>query len=139
MPMFHDPDHRPDGASKLTSLPECDMVERRTSEESIRTEFCEGLVLDEIPVPSNEFESAVSSVVPSVETSDRAELIERLKRGESPTWVPNRKVTQPLSYNERFFCGKIRRILLVGTLAGVLSSLLLVNAILAYKPRSSVF
>jgi hypothetical protein len=28
--------------------------------------------------------------VDSVETSDRAELIERLKRGESPTWVPHR-------------------------------------------------
>ena len=25
--------------------------------------------------------------------SDRAELIERLKRGESPTWVPNRAVS----------------------------------------------
>ena len=25
--------------------------------------------------------------------TDRAELIERLKRGESPTWVPNRAVS----------------------------------------------
>ena len=25
--------------------------------------------------------------------TDRAELIERLKKGESPTWVPNRAVS----------------------------------------------
>ena len=28
-----------------------------------------------------------------METSDRVELIERIKRGESPTWVPGRAVS----------------------------------------------
>ncbi|GJC77941.1 uncharacterized protein ColLi_00779 [Colletotrichum liriopes] len=56
---------------------------RRLSEESIRTELCEGPIL-ESPRPSTP-ESDAAAV-----TSDRAELIERLKRGESPTWVPNR-------------------------------------------------
>lgn len=55
-------------------------LHRQISEESIRTELCEG------PIPdSPTLEPSVSRAV-----SDRAELIERLKRGESPTWVPNR-------------------------------------------------
>ncbi|KAK4042854.1 hypothetical protein C8A01DRAFT_33103 [Parachaetomium inaequale] len=57
---------------------------RRLSEESIRTDLCEGPLLDSPPRPATPRE-AVSRAV-----SDRAELIERLKRGESPTWVPNR-------------------------------------------------
>jgi serine phosphatase RsbU (regulator of sigma subunit) len=32
-----------------------------------------------------------------METSDRVELIERIKRGESPTWVPGRAVSGLLS------------------------------------------
>jgi hypothetical protein len=31
--------------------------------------------------------------VARMETSDRIELIERIKRGESPTWVPGRAVS----------------------------------------------
>jgi hypothetical protein len=59
---------------------------RRLSEESIRTDLCEGPIPDSPPRPVTPRE-AVSRAV-----SDRAELIERLKRGESPTWVPNRHV-----------------------------------------------
>lgn len=59
---------------------------RRLSEESIRTELCEGPVPDS-PVRPSTPQEAVSHAV-----RDRAELIERLKRGESPTWVPNRHV-----------------------------------------------
>lgn len=59
---------------------------RRLSEESIRTELCEGPVPDSPPLPATP-QQAVSHAV-----SDRAELIERLKRGESPTWIPNRHV-----------------------------------------------
>lgn len=45
-------------------------------------------------------ESAVDTAIARYErttkfqTSDRVELIESLKRGESPTWVPNRSVSQ---------------------------------------------
>lgn len=56
---------------------------RKLSEESIRTELCEGPVPDS-PAPRTP-ERDISTA-----TSDRAELIERLKRGESPTWIPNR-------------------------------------------------
>lgn len=58
---------------------------RKLSEESIRTELCEGPVPDSPPrsrTPEQE----------DITCSDRAELIERIKRGESPTWVPNRHV-----------------------------------------------
>lgn len=58
---------------------------RRLSEESIRTDLCEGPVPDSPkPVPHDADVEAI--------TSDRADLIERLKRGESPTWIPNRHV-----------------------------------------------
>lgn len=58
---------------------------RRLSEESIRTDLCEGLVPDSPPRP-------VTPQQPQA-VCDRAELIERLKRGESPTWIPNRHVS----------------------------------------------
>ena len=61
-------------------------LSHRLSEESIRTELCEGPLPDTPPKPATP-EEAVSRAV-----SDRAELIERLKRGESPTWIPNRHV-----------------------------------------------
>lgn len=97
MPIFHDPERPWDGLTstkKPVNLEEpiVPMLERRTSEESIRTEFCEGPVLDDSKPASPQPNPAAESVPAPVETSDRAELIERLKRGESPTWVPNRKV-----------------------------------------------
>lgn len=60
---------------------------RRLSEESIRTDLCEGPVPDSPPRPVTP-----QQLVPHA-VSDRAELIERLKRGESPTWIPNRHVS----------------------------------------------
>lgn len=62
---------------------------RKLSEESIRTELCEG------PVDSPPAAHSPQPPDQSATTSDRAELIERLKRGESPTWVPNRRVSPP--------------------------------------------
>ncbi|KAL6862785.1 hypothetical protein ACO1O0_003023 [Amphichorda felina] len=50
---------------------------RRLSEESLRTELCEG--------PHTPDQKTDNDT-----TSSREELIERLKRGESPTWVPAR-------------------------------------------------
>lgn len=57
---------------------------RRLSDDSIRTELCEGPIFDN---PENQDDE------PFTTCSDRAELIERLKRGESPTWIPNRLAT----------------------------------------------
>jgi hypothetical protein len=61
-------------------------LSRKLSEESIRTELCEGPVPDSPPRPRTPDQESATC-------SDRAELIERLKRGESPTWVPNRHVS----------------------------------------------
>lgn len=60
----------------------------KVSEESIRTELCEG------PLPDSPRPSAPERTPEEPTTvTDRAELIERLKRGESPTWVPSRHVS----------------------------------------------
>jgi hypothetical protein len=97
MPMFHDPDRPLDELGKKLILPEPIMIERRLSEESIRTEFCDGPILDDLNPDPPINEALESSMIASVEVSDRAELIERLKRGESPTWIPNRKVKLTLT------------------------------------------
>ncbi|KAI1739454.1 hypothetical protein F4680DRAFT_136678 [Xylaria scruposa] len=66
-------------------------LSRKLSEESIRTELCEGPVLDSPPFPSlpdlaqNQDRGDTSS---PAACTDRADLIERLKRGESPAWIP---------------------------------------------------
>jgi len=69
-------------------------MERKVSEESIRTDLCEGPVPDS---PEEERPFATAGLAsnfkfPRSGTTDRVELIERLKRGESPTWLPNRNV-----------------------------------------------
>ncbi|KAI0599396.1 hypothetical protein F4775DRAFT_583272 [Biscogniauxia sp. FL1348] len=61
---------------------------RKLSEESIRTELCEGPV-SEAPFPESPVPKTPEADV-SATCFDRAELIERLKKGESPTWIPNR-------------------------------------------------
>ncbi|MCJ1405158.1 hypothetical protein MMC11_008384 [Xylographa trunciseda] len=97
MPMFHDPDQPSEELRPRWSPPEPDMIERRVSEESIRTEFCEGPIPDDVEHSSPRHESTERDSGPGVETSDRQDLIERLKRGESPTWVPNRKLQDYLT------------------------------------------
>ncbi|OAA56619.1 hypothetical protein SPI_07626 [Niveomyces insectorum RCEF 264] len=102
-------------AAHATSASSCLSLSRRLSEESIRTEFCEGPLPDSPPVlpqPSSATRASRPSSPPptaqstltgqttrpatpprrdvSAPVTDRAELIERLKRGESPTWIPNR-------------------------------------------------
>ena len=69
-------------------------LHRKLSEESIRTELCDG------PIPDSPVRSKTPDPEEDVsnEVSDRAELIERLKRGESPTWVPNRHVRTDSQY-----------------------------------------
>lgn len=76
-------------AQKLADMPMPRDMRRRVSEESIRTDLCEGPIPDSPPTLKSPTppEKPTSKAV-----SDRAELIERLKRGESPTWIPNRHV-----------------------------------------------
>ncbi|KAK0745152.1 hypothetical protein B0T21DRAFT_381202 [Apiosordaria backusii] len=72
-------------------------LSRKLSEESIRTDLCEGPVPDSPPLPLK----STTPEPPSHAVSDRAELIERIKRGESPTWVPNRHLESLFQQDKR--------------------------------------
>jgi hypothetical protein len=82
-----DPELEPEPEPKPPAIDRRPTLVHRLSEESIRTDLCEGPVPDSPPASPGQRpddEAAISS---------RAELIERLKRGESPTWIPNRHVS----------------------------------------------
>ncbi|KAL7971064.1 hypothetical protein HDV63DRAFT_341802 [Trichoderma sp. SZMC 28014] len=88
MPIFQDDiEHVPPAPSPSGSLriEPARSWNRRFSEESLRLEECEG------PIPDSlEARPSISKSDEETRVSDRAELIQRLKRGESPTWVPNK-------------------------------------------------
>ncbi len=60
---------------------------RRLSEESLRTELCEGPIPDSPPYQSTPQRNSGDGAV-----LDRTDLIERLKRGENSAWIPSRQV-----------------------------------------------
>ncbi|KAI6759244.1 hypothetical protein HG530_009924 [Fusarium avenaceum] len=68
---------------------------RRLSEESIRTELCEGPLLDSPPQSNSpdRIDGAENAI------SDRASLIERLKRAQSPNWIPNRHLDSIIQHH----------------------------------------
>ncbi|KAH7160912.1 hypothetical protein EDB81DRAFT_331158 [Dactylonectria macrodidyma] len=65
---------------------------RRLSDESIRTELCEGLIPDSPRRPKTPRSDDALAI------SDRVALIERLKRAQSPTWIPNRHLESILQH-----------------------------------------
>ena len=103
MPIFQDdlgndqgtPPAEP-GISCLSNSPlDRNKISRKASEESIRTELCEGLLLDG-PGDNNSASATDSNAgfsIPILGTSDRVELIERLKRGQNAAWLPSRNVS----------------------------------------------
>ncbi|KAL8853855.1 MAG: hypothetical protein Q9221_001326 [Calogaya cf. arnoldii] len=105
MPIFQDPDRRfsqPDQSS--ASLPQANNLRLKTSEESIRTEFCDGFLPDVPPLwkglgdqPAPPETDGSPQGKAGVCTSDRNELMERIKRGESPTWVPSQTLKDEFS------------------------------------------
>ncbi|KAL6836550.1 hypothetical protein J3E69DRAFT_321883 [Trichoderma sp. SZMC 28015] len=92
MPIFQDDIHHESPASSPIAIEPAPSRSRRLSEESLRTELCEG------PVPDSPMHSSTTKGDEENRISDRAELIERLKRGESPTWVPNRHLESILQH-----------------------------------------
>lgn len=74
------------------------LIKRKVSEESIRTELCEGPIPDSPEEERNRWAGDLDHnfKMPIHGTSDRVELIERLKKGQSPTWLPNRNVCKIL-------------------------------------------
>ena len=96
MPIHQDPEQQLCKAHKDEELPQRHVNRRRLSEESIRTEFCDGPVPDiatDHGALQTGREGRASNNGEAV-CSDRAELIERIKRGESPTWIPNQAVSR---------------------------------------------
>ena len=92
--MLSDPDRRFDVEARPPAKPATPPLKSRESDESIRTEFCDGPVLDDVSGPfshSLSFPDAPDQQQRPV-SSSRQDLIERIKRGESPTWVPKSKV-----------------------------------------------
>ncbi|KAI0172259.1 hypothetical protein GGR52DRAFT_549642 [Hypoxylon sp. FL1284] len=71
----------PDTAPAPDRFQHDNVLRRKQSEESIRAELCEGPIPD-TPAPRTPERDLASAC------SDRSQLIERLKRGESPTWRP---------------------------------------------------
>ncbi|KAH0551511.1 hypothetical protein GP486_007272, partial [Trichoglossum hirsutum] len=65
---------------------------RRPSEESMRSQFLDGPLPDcDADEPASPTQAVLTAMTDAnLGVSDRVELIERIKRGESPTWVPNR-------------------------------------------------
>ena len=94
MPIFADPERRLSTTTKEPEPTRLGTMNRKLSEESIRTEFCDGPLPDTPPRDTSPKQARESLSVNMLETrtSNRAELIERIKRGESPTWVPNQAV-----------------------------------------------
>lgn len=106
------PTERASTPSKPISIPTSPYMSRRMSEESIRTDLCEGPLPNTPsplprsfaprPSPATDTQHGVVELLPPrtppsqndyEQVTDRAELIERIKRGESPTWIPNRHVS----------------------------------------------
>lgn len=100
MPYFQDPDGRaasspPNRPTFTFPGPRYRELRREPSEESIRTDLCEGPLPDspDDAAPTAEDEAGTSSHDASSCVSDRQELMERLKRGESPIWSPKKLET----------------------------------------------
>ncbi len=94
MPIFEDPERRLSTTTQEPEPTQLAIMNRKLSEESIRTEFCEGPLPDGPPwdtSPGSD-KDMLAENMGGARTSNRAELIERIKRGESPTWVPNQAV-----------------------------------------------
>lgn len=95
MPIFQeDPDHPFLPTPSAKKIPYHDYATQNHSGESAAN-FSHGLVPTRLNWKMTERLSG--EVLPSNEaggtvTSNRAELIERIKRGESPTWVPKQPV-----------------------------------------------
>ncbi|KAL7937925.1 hypothetical protein V8C35DRAFT_136189 [Trichoderma chlorosporum] len=96
MPIFQDDIHHVSPASSPIAIEPAASRSRRLSEESLRTELCEG------PVPDSPMQPSTPKGDEEARISDRAELIERLKRGESPTWVPNPHLESILQHDKSY-------------------------------------
>ena len=95
----HDLNEPPNGGRSVDSRDSSVLYQRplstirRLSEESLPTELCEGPIPDSpLQPPVRDHNDHDNDDVEDM-TSSREELIERLKKGGSPIWVPGRQVS----------------------------------------------
>lgn len=93
MPIFQDHDQPAIYTSRSTKPYQFEQNGTNDYEERARAGSCEDHLVESPNWSISEFKK----IVPAnnggrTHTSDRAELIERIKRGESPTWVPKQSV-----------------------------------------------
>ncbi len=70
---------------------------RRPSEDSDSQEFVDGPIQHKDVAKASLVDASFAATASKrMQTSDREELMERIKRGESPTWVPSRAVSKLL-------------------------------------------
>ncbi|KAL8949778.1 MAG: hypothetical protein Q9222_004140 [Ikaeria aurantiellina] len=105
MPIVQDPDYFFSGQDEPHDPSTSHLTKPRTSDESIRIGSCDG------PIPSGPSldkrrqgdvgyrQGGSENVHGTVCTSDRNELMERIKRGESPTWIPSQTLQKEYSKN----------------------------------------
>lgn len=98
MPIFQDAEQCFFIATQPSEPCALSTVKPKYSDESIWTEFCDG-PLPDAPISNTVENEGVDSRKEEqscnqggVCTSDRNELMERIKRGESPTWIPSQTV-----------------------------------------------
>ena len=91
MPIFQDPDHQGSFHKQRPLNSACgNDLHRPTHPVAAGPEDMNDDNMSGMPPNDAKMDS---SNLPKLETSDRGELIWRIKRGESPTWVPNRSVS----------------------------------------------
>lgn len=100
MPILQDPEQRFPKSTELRPPSLSNNATIISSKESISTQVCDG----PMPDASASWDMVQKEVVSlrkdgsdysrsEVCTSDRNELMERIKRGESPTWIPSQTVS----------------------------------------------
>lgn len=93
MPIAQDPDKPLPLASKIWPDKLQSSIQKLPDESNRTNAFLDGPV--DVPswIPSLEAKAeAMAQIGGETRTSDRQELMERIKRGESPTWVPRHAV-----------------------------------------------
>ncbi|KAL8677653.1 MAG: hypothetical protein Q9186_005936 [Xanthomendoza sp. 1 TL-2023] len=103
MPIFQDPEQRFFRLDQSSEPSQLKTVKPRASDGSIEIEFCDGPLSESLSWDHvGKHNVGQKSERPShsrggVCTSDRNELMERIKRGESPTWVPSQTLQEEYS------------------------------------------
>lgn len=94
MPIFQDPDRQTKSAFQSRSHDQASCALKHSPDTPLAESF-DGMQDEVMAGTSAQNSSMETQNRPTLHTSNREELIRSIKRGESPTWVPNRSVSDP--------------------------------------------